>query len=140
MSQDPIGLLGGENLYVYVDNPTFFIDPFGLCSWNTARKNFWINEAKTNPHKYSARNQALMLKGNAPRFQAEVLVRKTQKIEVRDIPMELHHTYLPQRSGSKKAHECWNLTIANPWAHEAMDYYRHTGTKLEKIIKGVNSW
>ncbi|WP_248943778.1 RHS repeat domain-containing protein [Pseudomonas tremae] len=30
-TQDPIGLLGGENLYQYVKNPTLWIDPWGLC-------------------------------------------------------------------------------------------------------------
>ena len=30
VSQDPIGLLGGENLYEYAPNPTKWIDPLGL--------------------------------------------------------------------------------------------------------------
>ncbi len=31
VSQDPIGLLGGDNLYAYAPNPTGWIDPFGLA-------------------------------------------------------------------------------------------------------------
>jgi len=31
ISQDPIGLLGGENLYAYAPNPTGWEDPFGLA-------------------------------------------------------------------------------------------------------------
>lgn len=31
VSQDPIGLAGGENLYQYAPNPTGWIDPLGLC-------------------------------------------------------------------------------------------------------------
>ena len=30
VSQDPIGLWGGDNLYSYVDIPTGWIDPWGL--------------------------------------------------------------------------------------------------------------
>jgi len=32
ISQDPIGLGGGENLYSYVINPTAWVDPWGLSS------------------------------------------------------------------------------------------------------------
>jgi RHS repeat-associated protein len=31
VSQDPIGLRGGENLYQYAPNPTGWVDPLGLC-------------------------------------------------------------------------------------------------------------
>ncbi|MCU6432911.1 DUF4150 domain-containing protein [Undibacterium sp. Jales W-56] len=31
ITQDPIGLLGGENLYAYAPNPTAWIDPLGLA-------------------------------------------------------------------------------------------------------------
>ncbi len=31
ISQDPVGLLGGSNLYIYVDNPTDAVDPLGLA-------------------------------------------------------------------------------------------------------------
>lgn len=40
-TQDPIGLLGGENNYQYAPNPVEWIDPFGLCKengWNKFRK------------------------------------------------------------------------------------------------------
>ncbi len=31
VSQDPIGLMGGENLYAYVPNPAGWMDPWGWC-------------------------------------------------------------------------------------------------------------
>ncbi|GAB0063566.1 hypothetical protein IBA8401_45980 [Pseudomonas syringae] len=31
ITQDPIGLSGGDNLYQYAPNPNGWVDPFGLC-------------------------------------------------------------------------------------------------------------
>jgi uncharacterized protein RhaS with RHS repeats len=38
ISQDPIGLLGGTELYSYVLDPTAWIDPLGLAFRGPARK------------------------------------------------------------------------------------------------------
>ncbi|WP_245701712.1 RHS repeat-associated core domain-containing protein [Franzmannia pantelleriensis] len=37
ISQDPIGLNGGTNLYGYVSNPTGMVDPLGLSAWETIK-------------------------------------------------------------------------------------------------------
>ncbi|ALM52427.1 RHS repeat-associated core domain-containing protein [Halomonas huangheensis] len=34
ITQDPIGLMGGENLYMYAPNPTGWVDPLGLAKCN----------------------------------------------------------------------------------------------------------
>ncbi|HDR1023047.1 TPA: RHS repeat-associated core domain-containing protein, partial [Pasteurella multocida] len=141
LSHDPIGLLGGFNPYGYVFDPTGWVDPLGLAGcWASARKKYWKNEALANPHKYSPNNLARMAQGKAPRIKVEVFNPKTLRTEVRDVSMELHHKYLPQRSGSSLSHEVWNLEPVTPWAHEAMDPFRHTGTQLIKILKGTISW
>ena len=154
VNQDPIGLNGGDNIYLFSPNIQSWIDPLGLLSWNTARKQFWKAEAKKerdriakekakNPGsspkcKYSERNLKRMEKGKAPRIK--VRIRTRRGIEERNVSLELHHTYLPQRLGSNKAHEAWNLSIATPWAHAAMDPFRHTGSVLLKILKGTSTW
>lgn len=81
-----------------------------------------------------------MSEGKAPRMTVEVFNPKTLRTEVKDVSMELHHTYLPQRGAGEIANESWNLTKATPWGHEAMDPHRTVGTDLIRIIKGTNSW
>ncbi|WP_404935971.1 RHS repeat domain-containing protein [Providencia stuartii] len=138
--QDPIGLAGGLNLYQYAPNPLTWVYPLGLKCWSTARKDFWKNEAKINPHKYSPKNLARMNDGLAPKMKIEVFNHKKQKVEIKDVSMEIHHRNLPQRSGTPKANERWNIEKTTPWGHESMDPYRHTGYDLLRIIKGINSW
>ena len=48
VSQDPIGLLGGGNLYAYVDNPNQWVDNLGLDH----RKVFWDTVGNGNREKY----------------------------------------------------------------------------------------
>ena len=81
-----------------------------------------------------------MAEGKAPLMIAQYRVVKTGEIRTGPIAIELHHTYLPQRCGSNKAHQDWNLTEATPWGHQGMDPYRNTGTELLKILKGTNSF
>ncbi|WP_375199425.1 RHS repeat-associated core domain-containing protein [Bacillus sp. RS11] len=80
---DPLGLEGGNpTIYGYVSDPNIWIDPFGLITWNTARKNFWKEEALKNPfvqgsngkiYKYSPANLARMAKGKAPQILVEIV-------------------------------------------------------------------
>jgi RHS repeat-associated protein len=54
ISQDPIGLLGGENLYAYAPNPTGWIDPWGWVNLNTngASGNFGVYKIDVNGELY----------------------------------------------------------------------------------------
>ena len=141
ISQDPIGLAGDNpTIYGYVFDNNTEIDPFGLECWKTAREKFWKAEAEANPHKYSPDNLSRMADGKSPRMTVEVFNRKTGKLEIKDVSIELHHTYLPQRNGGNVINEAWNLTPVSPWTHASMDPYRYTGDSLIRIIKGTNSW
>ncbi|UOF19825.1 RHS repeat domain-containing protein [Pseudomonas syringae] len=140
ITQDPIGLLGGENLYKYVPNPTTWVDPWGWECWSTARKNYWKAEAKNPTQTYSPANMARMTKGQAPRMKVEVINRKTGKPEIKDVSMELHHRDIPQRVGGDGVHQAGNLDALTPWAHESVDTFRHTGYRFVDMIKGLDTW
>ena len=142
-TQDPIGLAGGENLYMYAPNPTGWVDPLGLSrcncvdvrfrrwksgdaidkpmpdgsepSWNTVRSRYWKNRAASSFGEFSDRNLRLMRRGHAPvDFNP-----RTGAMESR----ELHHV-LPQRTGGSNAP--LNLRELTPDQHGAIDAFRHT--------------
>ncbi|WP_231659948.1 RHS repeat domain-containing protein, partial [Pseudomonas sp. CDFA 610] len=45
VTQDPIGFLGGLNLYSYVPAPTLWIDPLGWLPWEKGGFDSWFNNA-----------------------------------------------------------------------------------------------
>ena len=140
VTQDPIGLDGGNNLYRYVPSPTGWIDPWGWECWSSARKNYWKAEAKSPSQVYSPANLANMAEGKAPRMTVEVMNRKTFEITRKDVAMELHHNDIPQRVGGAGVHETSNLLSLTPWEHEAVDAFRHVGSDLIRVVKGVDIW
>lgn len=140
ITQDPIGLNGSFNLYYYAPSPTGWIDPWGWECWNTARKKYWKAEAASPTRKYSPANMARMEKGKAPKFRAEVIVRKTGLPETKSFSMELHHRDIPQRIGGEGVHSSKNLDALTPWEHEAVDSFRHAGNDLVRIVEGVDIW
>ena len=140
VTQDPIGLDGGNNLYRYVPSPTGWVDPWGWECWSSARKNYWKAEAKAPSQVYSPANLANMAEGKAPRMTVEVMNRKTFEITRKDVAMELHHNDIPQRVGGAGVHETSNLLSLTPWEHEAVDAFRHVGSDLIRVVKGVDVW
>jgi RHS repeat-associated protein len=141
VSPDPMSLFTGINLHEYCWNkPFLFIDPLGLECWSTARKNFWKAEAKANPSKYSPANLARMKDGKAPKISVTVRDKTSGKLRNIDVSMELHHKGIPQRVGGTGVHAPSNLDPLTPWEHEAADSFRHTGSTLVSIDKGVGNW
>ncbi|WP_213881486.1 RHS repeat-associated core domain-containing protein, partial [Pseudomonas sp. dw_358] len=139
-TQDPIGLEGGNNLYRYVPNPTAWIDPWGWECWSTARKNYWKAEAKVPSQTYSPANMARMSDGKAPKMKVEVVSRITDIKSIKDVSLELHHDAIPQRIGGAGVHASSNLLSLTPWEHEAVDSFRHVGSDLVRVIRGVDVW
>jgi RHS repeat-associated protein len=140
ITQDPIGLDGGLNLYRYVPNPTGWIDPWGWECWSSARKNYWKAEAKAPTKAYSPANMERMASGKAPKITVEVINRKTGLPQTKDVSMELHHRDIPQRVGGDGVHKTQNLDALTPWEHEVVDPFRHAGSDLVRIIKGLDVW
>jgi len=115
--------------------------------WGTARKEYWQNVAEqelakpANLRMFSQKNIDRMAVGRAPSMTVEVTSRADRTItEIRDVSMELHHTYLAQRGGAGMANDAWNLTAVSPWAHEAMDSFRHVGWDLNRIVRTVRQF
>ena len=65
VSQDPIGLMGGENLYAYVPNPAGWMDPWGWCS-TTLGKNMGARSGDGMANHHLIPKQLM----NSPRFAA----------------------------------------------------------------------
>jgi len=70
VSNDPIGLLGGENLFAYAPNPIMWMDPLGLTSWTDKLVACGVPQPSgmTNPHGHH-----IIFKGkyaNQPKMQA----------------------------------------------------------------------
>jgi len=94
-----------------------------------------------------------MATGRAAQLRVEVQLTSKRAIkagryldkEIRTVSMELHHS-IGQRYRPKKMMKAfwegdkdWNLIMATPWGHEAIDKSRILGYKLIRVIKGKNS-
>ncbi|OOS07800.1 hypothetical protein B0189_01965 [Moraxella cuniculi] len=58
IQRDPIGLLGGNNVFAYADNPIHWVDPWGLAKKKCTETTKKEIEIKTNSFE-DARNKAI---------------------------------------------------------------------------------
>ena len=137
---DPIGLIGGFNLYQYAPNPIGWIDPWGWScgqfkrwkrgqaidkplpsgkapAWDVVRNRYWKNryEASKASGEFSPANMSRMKRGSAP-------------LDANGNSMELHH-HNPQRNGGVDVNNPRNLREVTREQHPALDEFRHLGTK-----------
>jgi RHS repeat-associated protein len=69
VSQDPIGLAGGLNLYRYAPNPISWIDPWGLC-----------------PNQWGKENPARITPGSLPAAEEQALLNTLRHIDNGTVP------------------------------------------------------
>ena len=60
ISQDPIGLLGGDNLYQFAPNAQVWIAPFGLASWKDIVTSHGVSP---KPHIHATHGHHIIFKG-----------------------------------------------------------------------------
>ncbi|MCW7537018.1 DUF6531 domain-containing protein [Aquabacterium sp. A7-Y] len=140
LAPDPIGLLGGTNVYQYAPNTKTWSDPLGLASvvgfkrwrrgepidkplpdgsapdWDTVRSRYWKNRYELARHtgEFSPQQLAELRKGNAPMDYN----RRTGQWERR----ELHHVHAQQYAGPNNP---LNLRELTPDQHAEVDPFRH---------------
>ena len=70
ISEDPIKLLGGFNIFAYVSDTNWWLDVLGLVSlsyspakykqeWDKARKSYWLEQLERNPNRFSYKKSLL---------------------------------------------------------------------------------
>ncbi|OSI28868.1 RHS repeat-associated core domain-containing protein [Neisseria dumasiana] len=118
ISQDPIGLWGGDNLYAYVDNPTGWIDPWGLRPTNSGR----MPSHKVMPSKPGYQRQHIIpysLKDH------EVFLKSGMNINSASNLM-----YMPICEGIDRNP---NLGLHRGWTQEHAQYNAKVAAKLDAI-------
>ena len=117
ISQDPIGLLGGSNLYGYVNDSNNLIDPLGL---NGMPKGGWNYGNMPKIDGYQNHHVT-------PRSKADHPAIKAAGFDV-DKPSNL--IYLPKEAGThstRSLHDGWNK------GHS--DYNAHMQSELDRIYE-----
>ncbi|PHM59281.1 RHS repeat-associated core domain-containing protein [Xenorhabdus sp. KK7.4] len=69
LTPDPIGLLGGENPYAYVHNPTRQIDPLGWAEWDFGKFNEWFNNASVQDIIDNKKSVSAALRGDGGKHE-----------------------------------------------------------------------
>ena len=66
---DPIGLMGGLNLYQYAPNPLLWSDPLGWAAWESGRFDEWFNAASVQDIKDNKTSVAAALRGSGGKHE-----------------------------------------------------------------------
>ena len=130
VNQDPIGLLGGDNLYHLAPNANTWIDPLGL-SWIDIPKNHGVTQ---KPHIINAHGHHIIFKGafeHSPSMKA-ALSRSRSIATKYNIPLNYNMKNIQGRS---------NLMIAsNMKGVHTIQNAEKVANMLEKADKRVTRW
>jgi len=76
ITQDPIGLLGGFNLYAYAPSPTGWVDPYGLCKSSSSGAK-GVNKATHDLERngYKIVSEEVTMKVNGSRVRADIVAQ-----------------------------------------------------------------
>ncbi|CAM3545463.1 RHS repeat-associated core domain-containing protein [Pseudomonas floridensis] len=76
VTQDPIGLEGGSNLYRYAPSPIGWIDPLGLCKRSSSGAK-GVNKAKYDLERngYKVVSEEVTIKVNGSRIRADIVAQ-----------------------------------------------------------------
>jgi RHS repeat-associated protein len=148
INQDPIGLLGGSNLYAYAPNPLIWIDPFGLYKGEGTRelgKYHVFHEHTLSPEQYTLSDPEHFRLANESMYQrAQVDAEFRQTLQT-TYPDVLEHVS-PTKSGRFRGSSPPDMT----WHHgdssgslQLVDHADHQG--YHKIYHpdgkgGRNKW
>lgn len=117
--QDPIGLLGGINLYLYGPNSTMWIDPFGLVIWPPGQFNTWFNGQ-------TAAQIADYMGSKSTREMIKKALRGSGG----------KHEWFPVSMAAKAKEIGLNAETLKSWATPTVDVYFQNINDQGKIIEG----
>ncbi|MCK0549862.1 RHS domain-containing protein [Pseudomonas syringae pv. aptata] len=115
ITQDPIGLSGGDNLYQYAPNPNGWVDPWGLCkSAASGEKGRLKAKRDLERNNYEVLAEELTMKVNGSRIRADFVAKDKNGV--------IHVFEVKHRSGgltkNQKAAGIYNMsTPANTTIH-----------------------
>ncbi|GKS06013.1 hypothetical protein PSTH1771_13375 [Pseudomonas syringae pv. theae] len=143
ITQDPIGLSGGDNLYLYAPNPYGWVDPWGLCNSSSGGANSVTSTAETGA------SSAI----NAARLKMQMVAEQAAGARAPTKITGYSNHALEQFAGRDGGIGVSKSALSNAWSNPLkIEYipskygptFRYTGTDAVMVInaegKVVTGW
>jgi len=131
-TQDPIGLLGGDNLYAYAPNPVAWVDPLGLSGLHGVHNDYL---SKGLHGDYGNKVELKFIADDKGNISCECVFGKDKK-RVKDVKKAIKEA-LDSLKNSKEVQKALDrLEGAKEWYKKAnnMDQWNNMKSALEKIL------